>query len=157
MAFYTNSMLAEDNTPSAIAFKYEKIEHIKKQSSFKSIKEFETYYKADIQKCLNNRHNDIDGISCMLESDIWDRELTIAYQELYNQLNSEGKTNLKLAQNYWIQIRDLNLKLVFTSLSQEDGTMYRLMNAGEIDSYLGSFTKQRTLFLRKHTKGVNIK
>jgi len=134
------------------SYQYAKIEDFKQLSSFKSVANFEAYYKLYIQKCLDDRHNDIVGIPCMIEADIWDRELNISYQMLYGQLDAKGKKDLKQAQRHWIQIRDLNLKLVQSNLSQEDGTMYRLINAGEVDDYLGDFTKQRTIFLRKYIK-----
>ena len=129
-----------------------KLEYIKTLSSFDNILEFEKYYKADIQKCLDDRHNDIDGISCLLEYEIWDRELDITYEKLFIQLDANGKSDLKKAQDLWKQVRTLNLELFSTHLEQEQGTMYRLINAGSIDDYLSTFTKNRTMFLRLYIK-----
>ena len=147
IAFLTNYILADSNIDG-----YKKIEDLKKLSSFKSIMDFEIYYKKYIQECLDNRGGDIAGIHCMIESDIWDRELNISYQKLYKQLDQEGKVDLKHGQSVWVQLRDLNLKLVFKNLSQEEGTMYRLINAGEVDEFLATFTKFRTVFLQRYIK-----
>ena len=136
--------------PNYKGYKYRQIKDFKKLSSFSSVTEFETYYGKYIQDCLDNTYGGTLGIPCMIESDIWDRELNISYQELYQSLDKEGKKDLKQAQRLWIQIRDLNLKLVLKNLSQEEGTMYRLINAGDIDKSIATFTKQRTMFFRMY-------
>ena len=133
-------------------FTYMKVQDFKRLSSFKSTKEFEKYYGRYIQKCLDNTGGGSGGIPCMIESDIWDRELNSAYKKLYAQLNKEEKNNLKQAQRYWIKERDLNLKLIYTQLSEEEGTMYRLINAGEIDDSMALMIKQKTIFLLKYVK-----
>ena len=138
--------------PNNDGFTYMKVQDFKRLSYFKSTKEFEKYYGRYIQKCLDNTGGGLGGIPCMIESDIWDRELNSAYKKLYVQLNKEEKNNLKQAQRHWIKERDLNLKLIYTQLSKEEGTMYRLINAGEIDSSIVLMIKQKTIFLLKYIK-----
>ncbi len=136
----------------AIDYNYKKIDDFKTLESFKSVDEFEAYYKEYIQNCLDNTGGGTGGIQCFNSYDIWDRELNIYYKKLMSILGKKEKQMLKASQLAWINERDksidFNSSLLDIEYKNEMGTMYALMRTGDADRLITPIIKQRALQLK---------
>ena len=139
------------STAYAGQFDYKKAEDFENLDNFESVEAFENYYWKYIQNCLDNTGGGTAGIPCLIESELWDRELNIQYKKLYSVLDGEGQKLLKQSQRTWMKMRDETFDTqshLLDSVYPEEGTMFYLMRAGSVDRWAKSIIKQRALLLR---------
>jgi uncharacterized protein YecT (DUF1311 family) len=102
--------------------------------------------------CLNNTGGGTGGIPCFIGAQLWDRELNDIYRKLIPLLTKDEVTALKESQRAWIKERDLSIALHSMILDREysdEGTMYRLIRAGQVEDMIQPIIKQRALVLMR--------
>lgn len=132
-------------------FAYKKLDDFKPLSAYPDIAAFEAVYQQYEQSCLDNHLGGSAAIRCFVGQSLWDRELNIYYNVLYQSLDNTGKKQLKASQRSWLQTRDKSLTFNDTLLNQhyeEAGTMYQLMQAGDTEAAFTPLIKQRALMLK---------
>lgn len=98
------------------------------------------------EQCCNNHHGDFGSLNCANEfTTKWNKELEKFYWGLMNILDSLGQNDLRLAQEQWLEYRDLELKFS-SGLYDLEGTMYSRMRAQRIMN----ITKRRALDLKSY-------
>ncbi len=137
---------------SSFAFEQKEVSELKKLSDFRSVEQFEKYYKDYTQTCLDNGYGGAGSIPCFVAYELWDRELNIYYKKLYNILNENQKKELKKSQLKWLESRDatldFNAKMLDAIYNGMEGTMYSLMRAGDYNDFMYPVIKERALFLK---------
>ncbi|QKF73929.1 LprI family protein (DUF1311 domain) [Aliarcobacter faecis] len=137
---------------SSFAFEQKDINDLKKLSDFETVEQFEVYYEDYTQTCLDNGYGGTDSIPCFITYELWDRELNIYYQKLYEILNENQKKELKKSQLKWLEARDLTINFNSIMLDNyyqdKEGTMYMLMRARDADDTIHHLVKERALFLK---------
>lgn len=136
----------------ATGYKYKQPEDFHGLSSYSNIEEFEYSYAVYIQDCLNNTGGGTGGIPCFIGAQLWDRELNDIYRKLIPLLTKDEVTALKESQRAWIKERDLSIALHSMILDREysdEGTMYRLIRAGQVEDMIQPIIKQRALVLMR--------
>ncbi|WP_163832065.1 lysozyme inhibitor LprI family protein [Spartinivicinus ruber] len=136
----------------SIDFDYKKVSDFKKLSDFSSVEKFESELAKYVEDCLANTGGGTGGLRCYIGSNVWDRELNIYYQKLNSKLSQQEKTLLKKSQLTWLKNRDDTIEFVTEFLVNRyprQGTMFRLMQAGDLDAVMTPFIKQRALFLKR--------
>ena len=84
------------------------------------------------EQCCNNHHGDFGSLTCANEfKKKWEEEIDKFYWGLMNVLDSLGQNDLKLAQEQWLEYRDLEMKFS-NELYDLEGTMYTRMRAQRI-------------------------
>lgn len=133
--------------------------NLKTLESFKSVDEFEKYYRQISQHCLDQSGGGSGAAPCFVAYNMWDRELNFYYEQLMKILGKKEKALLRESQFAWIKERDKTIDFnsalmdkIFTS----GGTMDVLMRADFADETITPIVKQRALLLKKwkdHIKG----
>ena len=117
--------------------------------NFNSIEEFENDYTKYIQDCLDNSGGGLGGINCLVESQVWDKELNIQYNKLCSMLGDSEKKLIKEAQQKWLLMRDADIntqEAIVDNKFNNDGTMYVLIKSRAIDRLTAEITKQRVIY-----------
>lgn len=115
---------------------------------FNSVEDFEKNYTEYIQNCLATSGGGMGSLNCLIESQVWDKELNIQYKKLYLRLSDSDKKILIKAQQKWILMRDENVKMEEELINNnDDGTMNVLIRANMIDKLTAEMIKQRVLYL----------
>ena len=121
-------------------------------SHYKDVEAFERHNKEYIQICLEYTGGGSGSIPCLINYELWDRELNIYYKELSGKLDDAGKKVLKQSQIAWLKERDLSFRLNALLLNKvyknKKGAEYSLMRAGDADKLMVPLVKQRALYLR---------
>lgn len=139
-------------TAQASNFEYKEVDKFETLNEYANTGEFEKSYKPYIQDCLDNSGGGTGGIRCLIDYEIWDRELNIYYNKLYNMVNEEGKEILKASQLAWLRERDLSIEFNSHILDQEYegkvGTLHLLMRSDDANEAIAPIVKQRALVLK---------
>lgn len=137
-------------------FKYRPLKDFKTLSEYKSVGDFEKVYKDYIQTCLDKTYGGSAGINCLIDLEIWDRELNIYYKKLVKILTKSEREQLKQSQKIWLQSRDASLGLAHTLVGRiydgKEGTMWSLISAGDVTELHAPMIKERALLLRSYYK-----
>lgn len=81
------------------------------------------------EQCCNNHQGDYGALNCAIDmGNEWDKEMNKYYLGLMNVLDSTAQNDLKIAQNQWINYRDLEYKFS-NSVHDMQGTIYLRMRA----------------------------
>jgi len=138
---------------SKLEYEYKEVDSFETLSEYANTEQFEQSYQNYIQDCLDHSGGGAGGIRCLIDYEIWDRELNIYYRKLHQVLDNKGKDMLKTAQLAWIEKRDLSIDFNSYILDLEYegkiGTMYLLMRAGDANRVIAKIVKQRALLLKK--------
>ncbi len=121
-------------------------------SHYKNVEAFEQHNQEYIQTCLEFTGGGSGGIPCLINYELWDRELNIYYKELFGKLDDTGKNVLKQSQIAWLKERDLSFRfnsiLLNKRYKDKKGTMYSFMRAADADKLMVPLVRQRALYLK---------
>ncbi len=121
-------------------------------SHYKDVEAFEKHNQEYIRTCLEYTGGGSGSIPCLINYELWDRELNIYYKELSGKLDEAGKNALKQSQIAWLKERDLSFRfnafLLNRAYKDKKGTMYSLMRAGDADKLMVPLVRQRALYLK---------
>ncbi len=143
----------------AMNFEYKGVNDFKALSQYANVGEFELAYQSYKQNCLDNTGGGTGGMRCLIDLDIWDRELNIYYKKVYQLLDDEGQKLLKASQRAWIKERDhsiaLNTLIVDKKFKDLHGTMHYLMRANDRSTAIYPIVKERALVLKRWYDYIN--
>lgn len=133
-------------------FSMQDIKSFKTMEQFKSPEIFDKYINEYIQECLDNGYGGAGSLSCLVNYDLWDRELNIYYKRLYHKLDKQGKEILKASQKEWLRSRDLSKKMTSFVMSKindgNGGTAQILIGAMFANNTLSPIIKSRAILLK---------
>ncbi len=135
----------------AMDYRYKQAQDFEWLESFRSVDAFEANYRAYVQDCLDHTYGGSGGVPCFIGEAIWDREMNRYYKRLLSLLDEEEKKLLRNSQRAWLKMRDSSIAFGMRLLgrTEETGSMYALMRAGDIDSMVTPMVKQRALMLKQ--------
>ena len=149
----TNMSFAENTTE----WQFRDMKNLKKLDDFKTINDFEKYLGNYIQTCLDTGSGGTAAALCHARTQIWDRELDLIYNKLYNSSDKNGKSKLLVSQTTWLKDKESSLEFSYYLIDRKypkQDTMYYLLRAGDADDIMSSIVKNRVLFLRDMHKEV---
>lgn len=127
-------------------------------ASFESVEAFEKYIGDYMQRCFDRWASSSPGAKCPVRSELWDRELNVAYKRLMKVFPDAGKQKLKVSQRNWIVSRDSTIDISTYTLDRHfdvGGTMWVTPRADAADEVLGNIVKARTLLVIRWEKMVS--
>jgi uncharacterized protein YecT (DUF1311 family) len=140
-------------------FKFLSVDDFAPLREFNKTEEFEESYSKYIQECLDRRLTDSQGVGCLIEYNLWDRELNYYYKQLMQILSEKEQASLRVAQRLWIKERDKEFRALTEKIKikiQEDysdeieigGKMYSLLLEGGKSSEFVPIVKVKALELK---------
>ncbi|WP_373071608.1 lysozyme inhibitor LprI family protein [Sulfurimonas sp.] len=132
------------------------LDSFKQLHQFESVSKFETYVNTYVQTCIDNSFGGSLSVRCFVQTKLWDKELNRYYKLLYQSLDKQGKSNLKVSQRLWLKTQDetikLNSYLLDKQFNNKSGTMYVAMRVGEASDRISPIIKERALLLKNGIK-----